>query len=88
MQLAIWRVDGIFRAAAMTTAEAREKLKTHGFTEEQAAGVIDYVDKRLAEQRGKLKSWFVIVLLVQMALLLGGMGRMLFVATIINHLWK
>jgi hypothetical protein len=81
-------------ASAMTTAEAREKLeareelKTHGFTEEQAAGVVDYVGTRLAEQRGKLKSWFVIVLMVRMALLLGGVGCMLFVATLINHLWK
>jgi hypothetical protein len=79
---------------AMTTAEtcekleAREKLQATGFTEDQAAGLVDYVDKRLAEQRGKLKNWFAIVLLAQMAIILGGMAFMLFVATLIIHLWK
>ena len=78
----------------MTTAETREKLEAHeklkatGFTEDQAAGVVDYVDKRLAEQRGKLKNWFVIVVLAQMVIVLGGKAFMLFVATIINHVWK
>jgi hypothetical protein len=78
----------------MTTAEtrekleAREKLKAAGFTEDQAAGVVDYVDERLAAQRGKLKNWFVIVVLAQMVIVLGGMAFMLFVATIVNHVWK
>jgi hypothetical protein len=72
----------------MTTAETREKLKATGFTEDQAAGLVDYVDKRLAEQRGKLKNWFVFVLLAQMAIVLGSMAFMLFVATVINHVWK
>ena len=68
--------------------EARERLKATGFTEDQAAGIVDYVDKRLAEQRGKLKNWFVLALVAQLAIVLGGMAFMLFVATIINHLWK
>ena len=78
----------------MTTAEtrekleAREKLKATGFTDDQAAGIANYVDKRLAEQRGKLKNWFVLALVAQLAIVLGGMAFMLFVATIINHLWK
>jgi hypothetical protein len=75
-------------AATREKLEAREKLKATGFTEDQAAGLIDYVDKRLAEQRGKLKNWFLILVLAQMAIVLSGMAFMLFVATIINHLWK
>ena len=78
----------------MTTAEtrqkleAREKLKAAGFTEDQAAGLVDYVDKRLAALRGKLNSWFVIVVLAQTFVIMGGMAFMLFVATIINHVWR
>jgi hypothetical protein len=78
----------------MTTAptreklDAREKLKAAGFTEDQAAGLLDYLDKRLAEQRGLLKNWFVIVVLAQMAIVLSGMAFMLFVVTIINHVWR
>ncbi|MBV8397933.1 MAG: hypothetical protein JOZ17_04225 [Acetobacteraceae bacterium] len=78
----------------MTTAQtrekldAREKLKAAGFTEDQAAGLLDYLDKRLAEQRGLLKNWFVIVVLAQMAIVLSGMAFMLFVVTIINHVWR
>jgi hypothetical protein len=78
----------------MTTAptreklDAREKLKAAGFTEDQAAGLLDYLDKRLAEQRGLLKNWFVIVGLAQMAVVLSGMAFMLFVVTIINHVWR
>lgn len=78
----------------MTTAqtrekrEAREKLRATGFTEDQTAGIADYVDNRLAEQRGKLKNWFALALLAQLAIVLSGMAFMLFVATIINHVWK
>ena len=78
----------------MTTAEtrekleAREKLKAVGFTEDQAAALVDFFDKRLTEQRGKLKNWFVSLVAAQMVVVLSGMAFMLFVATIINHLWK
>ena len=75
-------------AAIREKLDAREKLKAAGFTEDQAAGLIDYVDKRLAEQRGLLKNWFVIVVLAQMAIVLSGMAFMLFVVTIINHVWR
>ncbi|MBV9999722.1 MAG: hypothetical protein JO015_11500 [Verrucomicrobia bacterium] len=68
--------------------DAREKLRAAGFTEDQAAGLSDYVDKRLAEQWGLLKNWFVIMVLAQMAIVLSGMAFMLFVVTIINHLWR
>ena len=71
-----------------TTAEALEKRRASGFTEEQAAGLIDYVDKRLAALRGKLNSWFVIVVLAQTFVIMGGMAFMLFVATLISHTWK
>ncbi|MBV9489317.1 MAG: hypothetical protein JO069_06275 [Verrucomicrobia bacterium] len=72
----------------MTTAEARERLKASGFTEEQAVGLTDYVDRRLAEQRGKLKSWFVVIALTQTFILLGGIAFMLLLATLVNHTWK
>ena len=72
----------------MTTAETREKLKASGFTEEQAAGLTDYVDRRLAEQRSKLKSWFMLVVLAQTLILLGGTGFMLLLATLVNHAWR
>ena len=71
-----------------TTAEAREKLRASGFTEEQAAGLIDYVDKRLAALRGKLNSWFMVIVLAQMLIILSGTAFMLFVATLISHTWK
>ena len=72
----------------MTNAEAREKLKASGFTEEQAAGLTDYVDRRLAEQRSKLKSWFMLVVLAQTLILLGGTGFMLLLVTLVNHAWR
>ena len=75
-------------AATREKLDACEKLKAAGFTEDQAIGLIDYVDKRLAEQRNLLKNWFVLVVLAQMASVLSGIAFMLFVVTIINHVWR
>ena len=70
----------------MTTAEARERLTKHGLSDDQAAGVVDvlelwekdrvitrdYFDKRLAELKDELKSWFFTVLITQTVVILGG----------------
>ena len=83
--------------AAEIPSEWLKKLAEKYLTEEEkrqieAMGGLDKLletlRKRLAEQRGLLKNWFVIVVLAQMAIVLSGMAFMLFVVTIINHVWR
>ena len=78
----------------MTTAEAREKLTQHGLTDDQAAGVVEvlerwerervvtreYLDARLAEYYGKISD----KLQTQTNWIIGAVV----LGALVQHFWK
>lgn len=71
----------------MTTAEARQKLKDHGLSDDQAAGVVDVLE--LWEKDRVVTREYLDTRLAQMeARIYGGIGLMLVVAVFVQHFWK
>jgi hypothetical protein len=85
----------------MTTSEARENLIAHGLSEQQAAGVVDvlerwekdrvvtrdYLDLRLAQTELKLAELEKKLYRME-ARIYGGIGTMLVVAVLVQHFWR